>query len=60
MKNNDHLNSNPFYCLAQALWKGGEDGEVIARQLAVAFKEISDLGVGVGLDTSEYIRLRLD
>ena len=54
----NHLNSNPFYCLAQALWKGGEDGEVIAKQLAVAFKEIADQGVGIGLDVSEYKRLR--
>lgn len=48
---------NPFLALARALWKRGEDGEMIARDLALAFKAISEEGIGIGRSVPEYKRL---
>lgn len=42
------LDTNPFYQSAMALWKRGEDGEVIARELAEAFTAIVEEGKGKG------------
>jgi hypothetical protein len=50
--------SNPFLALAKAMWERGEDGEVIAREVAATFKWLSDDGVGIGQDEAEYARLR--
>jgi len=56
---NGDLCRNPFYAAAQARWKGGEDGKVIAEQLALAFKYIVFEGKG-GDDIEEYKRLRVE
>lgn len=42
--------SNPFICLAEAFARRGDDLEEIARDLANAFKAVTDEGLG---DTGE-------
>ena len=49
--------TNVFLAVARALWDGGEDGETIARDLALAFKAIAVEGKGTGSDKTEYARL---
>lgn len=38
--------SNPFSAMARALWARGEDGELIAKELAHAFSDVAADGIG--------------
>lgn len=49
--------TNVFLAIARALWERGEDGEIIARDLALAFKAIAKEGAGKDTHISEYARL---
>lgn len=58
MAANKSLAINTFLALAEEMWKNGEDGEIIARDIALAFKAICDEGIGTGKDIEEYIKFR--
>lgn len=53
---NDITKTNVFAAAAEALWNQGEDGEVIARDLALAFDWIVTKGKGPGNSTIELQR----
>ena len=54
----DIKDSNPFTALLKALWRRGEDGEVLARELAEALKYAMKEGKGPDCDLhAEFDRL---
>lgn len=52
------MNENIYYDLANTLWVRGEDGEEIARELALATQQIIIDGKGKDVDVgAEFLRL---